>query len=552
MARVNESIAFPILSPAQIEWLKPYGVIREITEGEFLFQYGDHGYDFFVVLQGRVEIVENSRGTPSVVVSHGPGRFVGEISLLTGRSVYFSAIVREAGQVLAIAPQRLSQIVTESPQFSDLILNAFLMRRLLILDNASNGLRIIGSQYSRDTQRLREFAARNRLPHSWVDLEHDTEAEILLNELQVKPEETPVVIWQGERILRNPTNAELTRVLELPIHIPHDEIIDLLVVGAGPGGLAAAVYAASEGLSTVLIDAIATGGQAGTSTRIENYLGFPAGLSGDELTVRAVLQAQKFGARIFVPCEAVSLGCEADYYIVNTNTGDRIATRSIIIATGVQYRKLPVHRLEEFEGSSIYYAATESEARLCENQDVVIVGGGNSAGQAAMFLAERTRKVNLVIRRPDLTATMSRYLIDRIQRTPDIEILPNTEVKTLLGDGTLTGVIVRNNITEEKRELSAQALFAFIGAKPHTEWLRGRVALDEDGFILTDRALSDDDLNEEYWLEMGRKPLLFETSLPGIFAVGDVRKDSTKRVASAVGEGSIAVRFVHEYLGAEL
>jgi thioredoxin reductase (NADPH) len=549
MAHVSESVAFPILTPLQIERLKPYGTIREVTEGEVLFAQGDVCYDFFVVLQGRVEIVENSRGTTNIVISHGPGRFLGEISLLTGRSIYFSAIVREAGQVLAIEPQKLSKIVNHLPEFSDLILNAFLMRRLMILENGANGLRIIGSQYSPDTQRLREFAARNRLPHSWVDLERDTEAETLLSELQVKPEETPVVIWQGERVLRNPTNAELSRVLELPIHIAHDEVIDLLVVGAGPAGLAAAVYAASEGLTTVLIDAIATGGQAGTSTRIENYLGFPAGLSGDELTVRAVLQAQKFGTRILVPCEAVALGCEADYYIVHTNTGDRIAARSIIIATGVQYRKLPVHRLEKFEGSSIYYAATESEARLCENQDVVIVGGGNSAGQAAMFLAERTNKVSLVIRRPDLTATMSRYLIDRIQRTPNIEIIPNTEVKTLLGEGELTGVIVRNNITGEKREIPAQALFVFIGANPHTDWLRGCLALDEDGFILTDRALSDDDLREEDWLEMGRKPLLFETSLPGVFAVGDVRKDSTKRVASAVGEGSIAVRFVHEYLG---
>jgi thioredoxin reductase (NADPH) len=549
MPPINEAIAFPTLSAEQIERLKPYGVVRTVAVGDILFQFGDKSYDFFVVLEGRIDILEMSQAAERLLVSHSSGRFLGEISILTGQAVFLTARVREAGQVLQIVPQRLKQIVAEIPELSELIVNAFLVRRLLIMEGAAAGLKIIGSRYSRDTLRLREFAARNRLPHSWIDLEQVEDAELLLCELHVKPEETPVVIWQGQRVLRNPTNSDLVRELGLPLSVPRDEIFDLLVVGAGPAGLAAAVYGASEGLKTITLDSVATGGQAGTSSKIENYLGFPAGLSGAELSMRAVLQAQKFGARIIVPCEAVKLDCEANYYIVETSNGDKIAAQSIIIATGAQYRKLPVPRLEKFEGTNIFYAATELEARLCENQNVIIIGGGNSAGQAAMFLAERTRKVYIVIRGADLNRTMSRYLIDRIDQTHNIEVLTHTEIRELCGDEHLTGVIAEHNVTSERMQLDAQAIFAFIGAKPHTDWLQGLVVMDSDGFILTGDSLQPDDLNHEDWIEIGRKPMLFETSLPGIFAVGDVRSGSVKRVASAVGEGSIAVRFIHEYLG---
>jgi thioredoxin reductase (NADPH) len=546
---INDAVAFPTLTDGQIERLMPYGVVRDTVQDEILFDYGDRVYDFFVVLSGAIDVLDNSTGTPRLIMSHRAGRFLGEINILTKQTVFVTARVREAGQVLAISPERLKEIVADIPQLSDIIVNAFLMRRLLIIQGATTGLRIIGSRYSRDTIRLREFAARNRLPHAWVDLEQDAGAELLLSEMHVKPDETPVVIWQGQKVLRNPSNLELTRELGMPLYVPQDEIYDLLVVGAGPAGLAAAVYGASEGLKTITLDSVATGGQAGTSSKIENYLGFPAGLSGTELTVRAVLQAEKFGAQIFIPSEAVKLDCERNFYIVETNNGDRIATSSIIIATGARYRKLDVPRLEDFEGTSIFYAATEMEARLCENQDVIIVGGGNSAGQAAMFLCERMRHIYMMIRGGDLNASMSRYLIDRIKHTPNIQLMTRTEIKELIGDTGLKRVVVQNNESHERSELDAQAIFAFIGAAPHTEWLNGMVATDEDGFILTGERLTESHLRHEDWLEIGRKPLLFETSLPGVFAVGDVRSGSVKRVASAVGEGSIAVRSVHEFLG---
>ncbi|MBW4436701.1 MAG: FAD-dependent oxidoreductase [Pleurocapsa minor GSE-CHR-MK-17-07R] len=549
MAAIDETVAFPTLTPEQLDLLRPYGVVREVADGEILFEYGDVGYDFFVVLSGQIDIFENSEGTPRLLASHTAGRFLGEVSIFTGQSVFLTGRVRTAGHVLQITPGQLRHIVAEIPQLSDIIVNAFLMRRLIIMEDASAGMRIIGSRYSRDTQRLREFAARNRLPHVWVDLEQDAAAELLLSELQVRPDETPVVVWQGRRVLRNPTNAELIGELGLPVNVPHDEIFDLLVVGAGPAGLAAAVYGASEGLKTISLDAVAVGGQAGTSSKIENYLGFPAGLSGSDLAGRAVLQAQKFGARIFTPSEAIRLDCEGNYYIVETSNGDRIAARAIIIASGAQYRKLSVPRLEEFEGTGVFYAATENEARLCENQDVIVVGGGNSAGQAAMFLSGRARAVYIMIRGADLNRTMSRYLIDRIAQTQNIQVLTHTEIRELLGEGRLTGVMAQHNQTGELIEVPAQAVFAFIGASPHTEWLRDMMVLDEHGFIPTGDSLPLDALNPEDWTDVGRRPMLFETSLPGIFAVGDVRSGSVKRVASAVGEGSMAVRFVHEYLG---
>jgi thioredoxin reductase (NADPH) len=411
------------------------------------------------------------------------------------------------------------------------------------------GLRIIGSRHSRDATRLREFAARNRLPHAWIELEEDpNKAEALLERFGAKPSETPVTIWQGEDVLKNPTNAEFARAIGLKVDAPRERTYDLVVVGAGPAGLGASVYGASEGLSTLALESIALGGQAGTSSRIENYPGFPAGLSGFELASRILVQADKFGARTAVPQEVVGLEREDGHYRIQLSDGREVTARSVIAATGARYRRLDVPRLERFEGVSIHYAATEAEAQRCEGEEVVVVGGGNSAGQAALFLAGRTRRVYLLIRGDDLGRSMSRYLVDRIMDAENIELLASTEVRELMGEDRLDGVMVEDNRSGARRTLGAQALFVFIGAEANTGWLKGSVELDGRGFILTGRALDHPMLEEDLWEGLSREPYLLETSLPGVFAAGDVRSDSIKRVASAVGEGSMAVRLVHQYL----
>lgn len=541
------SSAFPTLTDDQIEFLRYYGEVRKIEPGEVLFREGDRPYDFIVILEGEVKIIENFAGEARTITVHGAGRFLGELNMLTGQSVYLSAVVRESGQVLAIPPQHLKKIITEEPTLSDIILKAFLMRRSVLM-RVGTGLRIVGSRHSRDALRLREFAVRNRLPHAFIDLEEDERAEALLERFDVKPQETPVAIWLGDKVLKNPTNTELARAVGLDVDTSGEHTYDLVVVGAGPAGLAATVYGASEGLSTLALEAVALGGQAGTSSRIENYLGFPAGLSGSELAARALVQVGKFDARTTVPQEAVGLRRENGCYIVTLSEGGEVAAHSIIVATGARYRRPTVPRLEEFEGVSVHYAATEAEAQMCRGDEVAVVGGGNSAGQAAVFLASRVAKVYLLIRGGDLGKSMSRYLIDRIETTENIELLAHTEVRELLGEDRLDGILVEDNRSGERCTLTAKALFVFIGAEANTGWLEGTVELDERGFILTGRPLDRFALESSVWRELSRQPYLLETSLPGVFAAGDVRGSSIKRVASAVGEGSMAVRFVHQYL----
>jgi thioredoxin reductase (NADPH) len=534
--------AFPRLSDQQIAALTPHGTQRRTEMDEMLFREGDLNCDFFVVLQGLVAIVDGY-GTPSeeVIRVHGPRRFLGELSLLTGEASFLTAVVKEPGEVLVVPVGRLRQLVAQDPAFGDLILRAYLVRRHLLIGLGA-GLRIIGSRFSPDTRRLRDFCSRNRLPHRWIDLEKDTGAESLLLQLGVAPEETPVVIWRGAEVLRNPSTAVLASAVGLRHVVPPDAVCDLVVVGAGPAGLAAAVYGASEGLDTIVLDAVAAGGQAGTSPRIENYLGFPSGLSGGELAERAVIQAEKFGAELTVPAEATGLEPHEGHYTVTLDDGASVSARILLIATGVHYRRLDVPRLEEFEGVSVYYAATQMEARMCVGDPIVVVGGGNSAGQASLFLAKHAVKVRLVLRHSDLGRDMSRYLVDLIERNPNIEVLHDTEVRELVGEkGVLEAVIVENRRTGERRPIEARALFVFIGADPHVGWLAGQIALDEGGYILTgpDAVRGDGE---------GHRPLFLETSRPGVFAVGDVRSGSIKRVASAVGEGSMAVRLIHERL----
>jgi thioredoxin reductase (NADPH) len=475
------------------------------------------------------------------------GRFLGELNMLTGQAMYLTGVVSEAGEVLAIPRDRLKEVVTEEPNLSDIILRAFLARRSYMM-RTGLGLRIIGSRHSGDATRLREFAARNRVPHVWIDPEDNPRAEALLERFGAKPSEMPVTVWQGEDVLKNPTNLEFARTTGLEVEAPRERTYDLVVVGAGPAGLGASVYGASEGLSTLALESVALGGQAGTSSRIENYPGFPAGLSGFELASRVLVQADKFGARTAVPQEAVGLKREEGQYRIELSDGTEVAARSVIAASGARYRRLEVAGLGRFEGVSVHYAATQAEAQQCEGEEVAVVGGGNSAGQAALFLSGRTRKVYLLIRGGDIGKSMSRYLVDRITATRNVELLASTEVRELLGEDLLDGVLAEDKRTGAHRTLDVRALFVFIGAEANTGWLRGTVKLDERGFVLTGATLDYSVLEGDGWQERSREPYLLETSLPGVFAAGDVRGGSIKRVASAVGEGSMAVRLVHQYL----
>lgn len=540
--------AFPRLTDEQIGMLSGYGERRRTKQDELLFREGDERYDFFVVLEGKVAVVAGyGSNDERVLAVHGPGRFLGELGLLTGQAAFFTAVVREPGEVLAVPVEKLRELISQDAVLGDLILRAYLLRREMLI-GVGAGLTIVGSRFSADTRRLREFCARNRLPHRWIDVEEDDGAESLLREAGVTPEETPIVIWRGREVLRNPSNAELARRLGLRLPSSAEAVCDLVVVGTGPAGLAAAVYGASEGLDTLALDAVATGGQAGTSSKIENYLGFPTGISGAELAERATIQAEKFGAQISVPAEATGLAQSDGHYVLSLEDREAVSARTVVIATGARYRRLDVPRVEEFESTSVYYAATLMEARLCHGDPVVVVGGGNSAGQATVFLTRYANPVRLLVRESDLADHMSRYLIDRIERNPAVEVWLNTEVRELRGEnGILEGLVVENNQTGERHELEARLMFVFIGVEPHTGWLGDQLALDERGFILTGPQAGrpqDGDGGSSGAVQ----PLMLETSRPGVFAVGDVRSGSIKRVASAVGEGSMAVRMVFEHL----
>ncbi|GII94179.1 FAD-dependent oxidoreductase [Sinosporangium siamense] len=539
--------AYPRLSDAQLQALAPHGERRRIRQDEILYAEGLPCTEFFAILAGEVATVEGFGTDDQVIGVHGAGRFLGELNVLTGQVSFVTGVVAKDGEVLAVPAGALRRLVAGDLALGDLILRAYLIRRTMLIGLGA-GFRIIGSRFSADSRRLREFAARNRLPHRWIDLEQDEEAERFLRSMSVTPQETPVVIWRGETVLRNPSNAELARAIGLSAPQVQETRCDLLVIGAGPAGLAAAVYGASEGLTTMVLDDVATGGQAGTSSRIENYLGFPSGISGGELAERAAIQAGKFGARFHVPTQACGLHLNAGDHIVTVGEGGTIRTRTLIIATGVRYRRLDVGNLERFEPTSIYYAATMFEAQMCERDPIVVVGGGNSAGQAALFLARYAARVRLLVREDALSRNMSRYLAVEIERHPRIQIMLNTEVRELMGEEKLAAVVAENNVTGERSTIEARAMFIFIGAEPYTAWLADEIALDPRGYILTgaDATRSGKEGTPDF---VGR-PFPLETSRAGVFAAGDVRSGSVKRVAAAVGEGAMAVRLVHDYLQA--
>ena len=532
--------AFPRLEETRLRELEAWGERRPTTRGDVLIAEGEPEDTFYVLLSGRVAVVE-ALGTPDQRVArlHGPGRFLGELGVLTAQPAFLSDVVVDAGEVLAVPADQLRALAAREPAFGDLVLRAYLVRRWLALGEGI-GFRIIGSKYSPASWQLREFAARNRLPHRFVDLETDSSAELLLRGLGLTPDDTPVVLFRNQ-LLRNPSPADLATRFGLRVIDLAEKVYDLVVVGAGPAGLGAAVYGASEGLDTVLLDAVAAGGQAGRTSNIENYLGFPSGISGGELADRAVLQVEKFGAQRSVPAKVLEMQCDEGTYVLRMHDGAKVSGRCVIVATGVQIRRLPVPGLEEFE-ACVYYAATPVEAHACFGEPVVIVGGGNSAGQAALFMADHAAEVRMVLREGTLEENMSRYLADRITQDPRIEVLLHTVVEELEGKhGRLAAVVARDTVSDERVRLPARDLMVFIGGDPSTSWLPESVAVDAGGYVVTGpdaRRVSGPTV----------EPLLLETSLPGVFAAGDVRSGSIKRVASAVGEGAMAVRLVHEHL----
>jgi thioredoxin reductase (NADPH) len=536
---------FPRLDDDQLARLRALGRIRDVQPGEVLFRAGDRDSDFFVIESGAVAIVQGLGEENRLIAVQGEHQFLGEYSLVIGSRFYVSGVVRDAGQVIQVPFEELRKLVAEDKSMSDLILGAFIARRATLIDLGA-GIRLIGSRFSPDSRRLREFLARNRTPYEWIDLEEkDEEAGTLLSNLAIEPAETPVVVGSGGEVLRNPTSAELGRAIGLGFEGPPPPLCDLLVIGAGPAGIAASLYGASEGLDTQLVEAVATGGQAGTSAKIENYLGFPAGISGNELAQRASVQSRKFGTHLTMPAAAVALESEPGHHAIRLSTGEITTARALVIATGAQYRRLDVPRMQELEGGGVYYAATQAERQLCSGAPVMIVGGGNSAGQAAMFLSQTASACRLLIRGDDLGKSMSRYLVDQIERNESIEVMRRTEVVELAGERELEKVTIVDRRLGERTEIPTRALFVFIGASPRTDWLDGQLATDKDGFLLTGHDVDAADLAEL----AGERPLFLETSRPGIFAVGDVRSGSIKRVASAVGEGSMAVRLAHERLG---
>lgn len=547
--------AYPRLSQAQIELLSRAGTRRDTSAGEVLIYEGHIDADFFVILQGKVLVVEglhaDGEGQPAgpgrgtrIREVHGPGRFLGELGLVEGQPAFVSAVVAEAGEVLHISGDDLRRMVLTDATVGETILRAYLQRRILLI-SAGAGIRIVGSRFSRDTLRLLDFAAANRLPHRLVDLEDDEQAQAILDRAGILASDLPAVVLNASHVLKNPSNAELALALGLRAVKEHSASYDLMVIGAGPAGLAAAVYAASDGLSVVLKEGHAIGGQAGTSPRIENFLGFPSGISGGELTERAIMQARKFKVQVNVGCQAHSITLRDGEFRAEFDESGPASSRAALLATGVHYRRLPVPRLEEYEGISVFYAATVHEARLCGTHPVAVVGGGNSAGQAALFLSGMGTQVRLVVRGEDLRADMSGYLADRIEEHPGVEVLLGANIVGLVGSDTLERIVVDLNATGEQRSFPSRYLFIFIGAKPHTEWLQDTLALDDHGFVLTGADLEDLPAGFSH---LGRRRLPLETSVPGMFVAGDVRHGSVKRVTAAAGEGSTAVAMIHEHL----
>ncbi len=537
---------FPTLTPAQIRRIATHGRMRVLHPGEVLVEQGDSAVPFFVVISGELEVLRPSGIDETLVTVHAPGQFTGEVSTLSGRRALFRLRAATAGEVIELDRQHLLALVQTDAELGEIVMRAFILRRVELVAVGLGDVVLVGSTHSAGTLRIKEFLMRNGHPYSYIDLERDPEVQNLLDGFHIAASDIPVVICRGKLVLRNPTNQQVADCLGFNESIDQTQMRDLVIIGGGPAGLAAAVYGSSEGLDVLVLETSSPGGQAGSSSRIENYLGFPTGISGRELAGRAYTQAEKFGAQMLL-VRGTRLTSERKPYHVEVESGARIPARAIVIATGAEYRKPPLANLSRLEGAGIYYGATFLEAQLCSGEEVIVVGGGNSAGQAAVFLAGTAKRVHLLVRSAGLADTMSRYLIRRIEETPTIVLRPHTEIVTLEGGDYLESVRWRNKETGQAEEHKIRHVFVMAGAVPNTRWLDGCVTLDAKGFIKTGPVLSPDDLSAAHW-PLARPPYLLETSLPGVFAVGDVRGGSIKRVASAVGEGSIAISFVHQVL----
>ena len=538
---------FPRLTPEQVARVALHGRTRRVETGQILVESGEEKPHFFVVKTGRIEIVRVLVNALEIVAICRTGQFTGELNLLSGRRSLVRLRVSEPGEVIQLDREQLLGLVQADSDLSEVFMRAFILRRVELIARGIGDVVLVGSSHSAGTLRIREFLTRNGHPFSLVDVERDPDVQELLDRFRVAIEEVPIVICQGQKVLRNPSDQQLADCLGFNEAIDRTQVRDLVIVGAGPAGLAAAVYGASEGLDVLLLESNAPGGQAGSSSRIENYLGFPNGISGQELSARAYTQSQKFGAQLLIAKSAIKLLCERKPYTVETDEGTRIHARAVIIATGARYRKLDLENLSKFEGAGVYYGATFIEAQLCRGEEVVVVGGGNSAGQAAVFLAQTVKRVHLLVRSAGLAESMSRYLIRRIEEHPAIVLHTDTEIVALEGSDRLERLRWRDNRSNTEEAHQFGHLFVMTGAVPNTQWLSGCLALDDKGFIKTGPDLSRVELTAAQW-SLARTPYFLETSMPSVFAVGDVRSGNLKRIASAVGEGANAVSFVHRVL----
>ncbi|HVP55336.1 MAG TPA: FAD-dependent oxidoreductase [Candidatus Eisenbacteria bacterium] len=543
----QQTQAFPLLTAAQIDRIRPYGKVRAVSADEILFDVGNEHMPMFILLSGELEVVQPTCSGERTLVKHEPGGFSGEISVISGRRSLARGRVTEPGEFLEVSQGNLRSLIAKDAELSEIFMRAYILRRLMLITKGFGDVVVLGSIHCGGTLRLREFLSRNGHPYTYIDLDRDAQAQEILDRFQVSVKEIPVLICRGTKVLRNPKPQEVADCLGLNNPVDEAQVRDVIVVGGGPSGLAAAVYAASEGLNVLVIETNAPGGQAGSSSKIENYLGFPTGISGFELATRAINQAQKFGAEMLVAHDVVRLHCDRRPYHIELENGQKLTTRTVVIASGAQYNKPDIPNRARFEGTGVYYGATNMEAPLCENEAIIVVGGGNSAGQAAVYLSQFASQVHMLVRSGKLSDTMSRYLIERVEGNPKVTLHFHSEIVALAGDWHLEQVQWRHKTTGDVETHPIRHVFLMTGAVPNTAWLQDCLALDSKGFIITGQDLQANGADNTKWPGT-RPPFLLETSLPGVFAVGDVRSGNVKRVASAVGEGSISVHLVHRVL----